>query len=125
RATRPTRTLQAGDRVGSLQVIAAPGHAPDQIAFIDTRDGSLIAGDAFQTRGRVAVAGTVVPTFPFPSMSTWDTAAAIATARLLRSLEPTRLATGHGRVLEAPLAAMDRAIAVAERKLEGKVSGVV
>jgi glyoxylase-like metal-dependent hydrolase (beta-lactamase superfamily II) len=121
RVTRPTRTIEPGDRVGSLQVVAAPGHAPDQVAFLDTRDHTLIAGDAFQTRGDVAVAGTIVPTFPFPSLFTWDKEAALDSARLLRSLEPSRLATGHGPVLEDPLAAMDRAIAVAQRKLAGGV----
>lgn len=124
RTTEPTRTLAPGDQVGSLQVIAAPGHAPDQIAFFDTRDGTLIAGDAFQTRGGVAVAGTIVPTFPFPGLATWDKQRALASARALRSLEPSRLATGHGNVLEDPLAAMDRAIETAERALSGEVSGV-
>ena len=30
RQTKAARTLADGDRVGSLQVVAAPGHAPDQ-----------------------------------------------------------------------------------------------
>jgi hypothetical protein len=33
---------------------------------------------------------------------------------MLRTLEPARLATGHGRVVERPVAAMDNAIARAE-----------
>ena len=36
---------------------------------------------------------------------------ALETARALRALEPARLAPGHGKVVEAPLAAMDAAIA--------------
>src|SRR3954452_12775032 len=36
-ATRPGRTFAAGDRVGSLEVVAAPGHTPGQVAFLDTR----------------------------------------------------------------------------------------
>ena len=36
---------------------------------------------------------------------------ALATARALRTLDPARLAPGHGKVVEAPGAAMDRAIA--------------
>ena len=36
--TRPTRLLEPGDRVGSLEVVAAPGHTPGHIAFLDTRD---------------------------------------------------------------------------------------
>src|SRR6266567_227796 len=34
-ATRPTRELAPGDRLGSLQVIAAPGHTPGHLAFLD------------------------------------------------------------------------------------------
>lgn len=114
--TRPTRELVSGDRVGSLRVVAAPGHSPGQIAYYDERDGSLIAGDAFQTRGGVAVSGVIRPTFPFPAMATWHKPTALATARALRALNPTRLAIGHGTVLEAPGAALDEAIAVAERQ---------
>src|SRR6185312_6077351 len=31
--TKPTRLLQVGNRVGSLEVVAAPGHTPGHIAF--------------------------------------------------------------------------------------------
>lgn len=114
--TQPTQLLSDGDRVGSLQVVASPGHAPDHIAFYDDRDGTLIAGDAFQTRGGMAVSGVVRPTFPFPAWSTWDTALALDSARRLRALNPTRLAVGHGNVMELPLAAMDAAIEEAENR---------
>src|ERR1700760_1355485 len=30
--TRPTATFEAGDRIGSLEVIAAPGHTPGHVA---------------------------------------------------------------------------------------------
>ncbi len=36
--------------------------------------------------------------------------AAVESARALRAHEPSRLATGHGRVVEQPLAAMDEAL---------------
>jgi glyoxylase-like metal-dependent hydrolase (beta-lactamase superfamily II) len=108
--------------VGSLEVVASPGHSPDHIAFFDTRDGSLIAGDAFQTRGGVAVSGTVKPLFPFPAMGTWHRPTALESARALRALAPTRLAVGHGTVLDQPLEAMDRAIAEAERGLAAKAA---
>jgi glyoxylase-like metal-dependent hydrolase (beta-lactamase superfamily II) len=116
--TQPTRVLNPGDRVGSLEVVAAPGHTPGQVAFLDTRDRTLIAGDAFQTRGGVAVAGVARPLFPFVAMGTWDRATALASARRLRALNPSRLAIGHGIVLTSPIAAMDDAIAVAERKAQ-------
>lgn len=116
-ATRPTRTLAAGDTVGSLRVVAAPGHTPGLVAYFDERDGSLIAGDAFQTRGGIAVSGIVRPLFPFPALATWHTPTALASARALRELKPTRLAVGHGPVIERPRGAIDTAIAAAERKL--------
>jgi glyoxylase-like metal-dependent hydrolase (beta-lactamase superfamily II) len=116
-ATRPTHLLADGELVGSLRVVTSPGHTPGHIALYDTRDGSLIAGDALQTRGGIAVAGVVRPLFPFPAMGTWHLPTALQSAQRLRELQPTRLAVGHGRVLEAPLAAMERAIAVAQRKV--------
>jgi glyoxylase-like metal-dependent hydrolase (beta-lactamase superfamily II) len=118
--TQPTRLLSPGDRIGSLEVIAAPGHTPGQVAFLDTRDRTLIAGDAFQTRGGVAVAGVARPLFPFVAMGTWDLGTALESARRLRTLNPSRLAIGHGIVLASPTAAMDDAIAVAERKAQRK-----
>ncbi len=115
--TQPTRLLVPGDRVGSLEVVAAPGHTPGQVAFLDTRDRTLIAGDALQTRGGVAVAGIARPFFPFVAMGTWHLPTALESARRLRALNPSRLAIGHGIVLTNPTAAMDDAIAVAERKV--------
>jgi glyoxylase-like metal-dependent hydrolase (beta-lactamase superfamily II) len=113
--TRPTAFLRHGDRVGSLQVVASPGHTPGHMALFDPRDGSLIAGDAFQTRAGIAVAGVVRPLFPFPAMGTWSRSVALESALALRDLQPKRLAVGHGTVLEAPLPAMEGAIAAAQR----------
>lgn len=119
RTTQPTRLLQPGDMVGSLRVVAAPGHSPDHIAFFDERDGTLIAGDAFQTQGGMAVSGMRRLLFPFPAMATWHLPTALESARTLRQLSPTRLAVGHGRVLENPLRQMDEAIAAAEKAVHG------
>lgn len=120
-ATRPTRALVPGDRVGSLLVVAAPGHSPGQLAYFDERDGTLIAGDAFQTRAGLAVSGVIRPSFPFPALATWHKPTALATARALRALDPSRLAVGHGPVLDAPLDALDRAIAEAARRFDRAV----
>jgi glyoxylase-like metal-dependent hydrolase (beta-lactamase superfamily II) len=97
--TRPTRLLLPGDRVGALTVIAAPGHTPGHVAFLDGRDGSLIAGDAFQTRGGIAVSGTLRPRFPFPALATWHKPTALASARGLRVQRRLQLegALPHGR----------------------------
>jgi glyoxylase-like metal-dependent hydrolase (beta-lactamase superfamily II) len=117
--TRPTRLLVPGDRIGSLEVLASPGHTPGQVAFLDSRDGTLIVGDAFQTQGGIAVSGVVRLLFPFVAMATWHKPTALATAEALRERRPERLAVGHGAVLEQPLEAMDAAIAVARRKFGG------
>jgi glyoxylase-like metal-dependent hydrolase (beta-lactamase superfamily II) len=116
--TRPTRLLHAGDRVGSLEVIAAPGHTPGHVAYFDTRNRMLIAGDAFQTRAGIAVSGVVRPLFPFPALATWHKPTALASAQALRALEPSLLAVGHGVMLANPLPAMDQAIATATRTVQ-------
>ncbi len=109
--TAPTRTIAEGDRVGSLEVIAAPGHTPGQMAFMDSRDRSLVCGDAYLSLGGLFVTTQPVLRFPVPALlGTWNKARANETARKLRELDPARLATGHGPVLEQPGAEMDRAI---------------
>lgn len=116
-AAVPNRLLAEGDRVGSLAVIHTPGHTPGHIALFDTRDGTLVAGDAFQTRAGIAVSGTLRLLFPFPAMATWNRPLALASARRLCALEPARLAVGHGEVLEQPVRIMERAIIEAAQKV--------
>jgi glyoxylase-like metal-dependent hydrolase (beta-lactamase superfamily II) len=120
RNTKATRLLVPGDKLGSLRVVAAPGHTPDQIAFWDERDGTLIAGDAFQTAAGTAVAGITRWLFPFPAMATWHVPTALETAVSLRQLNPNRLAVGHGPVLENPTGQMEQAIREAEAKVHGQ-----
>lgn len=120
RSTKATRLLAPGDMLGSLRVIAAPGHTPDHIAFLDERDGTLIAGDAFQTAAGTAVSGMIRWLFPFPAMATWHLPTALKTAVTLRNLNPTRLAVGHGRVLENPVSQMEQAIQEAEAKVHAQ-----
>ena len=109
--TRPTRTIAPGERVGSLEAHAAPGHTPGQLAFLDIRDRTLYAADTYSTLGGVATTAKANPRFPLPAMATWHRPTALETARAMRALDPARLAPGHGKVVEAPGAAMDRAIA--------------
>jgi glyoxylase-like metal-dependent hydrolase (beta-lactamase superfamily II) len=110
-STRPTRLLQPGDRVGSLEAVGAPGHSPGQLAFLDVRDRSLYCADAFHTIGGVATTTKPRLPFPLPGFATWDGALDLQSAKALRALDPARLAPGHGKVVEAPGAAMDAAIA--------------
>jgi len=107
-----------GDRVGSLQAIFSPGHTPGHMAFLDVRDGSLIAGDAFVTQVGVIAAGVFKVYFPFAALFSWNRVFAAESARKLRDLKPTRLAVGHGKTVESPLAAMDRAVELAFRQSE-------
>lgn len=116
RKTRPSRLLHEGDRVGSLEMIATPGHTPGHASFLDTRDRTIIAGDAFQTMGGVAVSGTMT-IFPLPAFATWYKPFCLKSARKLLALQPSLLAVGHGRMLSNPQEAMERAIRVMERNL--------
>ena len=109
--TRPTRLLEHRDRVGSLRVVAAPGHTPGHIALLDERDSTLIAGDAFSTLGGVSTTGRINRRFPLPGMATWDRPTANRTAAMLGTLAPAALAVGHGPVIADPAAAIDRALA--------------
>jgi glyoxylase-like metal-dependent hydrolase (beta-lactamase superfamily II) len=113
--TEPTRLVNEGDMIGSLRVIAAPGHTPGHIALMDTRDDTLIAGDAFATQFGNVVSGKMNWLFPFPAMATWHKPTALATATKLLALNPSRLAVGHGKVIENPATAMQQAINEAEK----------
>ena len=116
RAT-PDERLKGGDRVGSLEVVESPGHTPGHVSFLDARGGVLIAGDVFSTLGGLAVSSYPYWRFPLPGMVTFDKPQNLRSARTLRALDPTVLVVGHGRELRSPAAAMDAAIARAERKL--------
>lgn len=111
--TRPTRTLAAGDRLGSLEVVPAPGHTPGQIAFRDTRDGKLLCADVYSTLLGPVTSAKPTLRSPIPAIATWNRSKALESARRLRSLEPSRLAPGHGRVVDNPAHVMDRALATA------------
>ena len=114
--SHPTLYLKDGDRIGSLQAVFSPGHTPGHMAFLDIRDGSLLAGDAFVTQAGVIAAGVFKLNFPFPWLFSWNREASAESARKLRDLKPERLAVGHGKTIESPLAAMDKAIDLAFRQ---------
>jgi glyoxylase-like metal-dependent hydrolase (beta-lactamase superfamily II) len=115
--TKPDVLLEPGDRVGSLEVIGAPGHTPGHVAFLDTRDRTLIAGDVFTTLGGTAVASHFTLPFPLAAMATWDKERNLESARSLRGLEPQLLVPGHGPELRDPGEATVRAIERAHRAL--------
>ena len=111
--TVPGVRLNAGDRVGSLEVVAAPGHTPGHVAFLDPRDRTLIAGDTYTTFGSTQVSNHFYWRFPLAAMATADKAQDLESARALRALDPALLVVGHGPAVRDPGAAMDRAIAKA------------
>jgi glyoxylase-like metal-dependent hydrolase (beta-lactamase superfamily II) len=109
--TKPDVRLSEGDRVGSLEVVATPGHTPGHVSFLDTRDRTLIAGDVYTTYGKAAVTNHFYWRFPLAAMATWDKAKDRESARKLRALDPGLLVVGHGPAVRGPGAAMDAAIA--------------
>jgi glyoxylase-like metal-dependent hydrolase (beta-lactamase superfamily II) len=119
--TTPDVRLVAGDRVGGLEVVPSPGHSPGHVAYLDTRDRTLIAGDVFTAYGGVAVTSHFHLRFPFAAMATWDRATDIESAGALRALDPKLLLVGHGPATRDPGGAVDRAIARAARKPVGPV----
>jgi glyoxylase-like metal-dependent hydrolase (beta-lactamase superfamily II) len=114
--SRPTRLLADRERVGSLQAVFCPGHTPGHMAFLDRRDGTLIAGDAFTNQVRLLAAGTFKLYFPLAALFAWDRAASAESARKLRSLNPARLAVGHGKTIVSPVREMNRAVEMAFRQ---------
>ena len=55
------------EQMGSLRVVASPGHTPGHIAFLDTRSNSLIAGDSYITQKGLIAAGGYSFFFPMPT----------------------------------------------------------
>ncbi|MCD9023130.1 MBL fold metallo-hydrolase [Cohnella silvisoli] len=119
----PDFLIDDNDRIGSLVAVASPGHTPGHFAFLETTSNTLIAGDAFQTKGGLAVSGHMKWSFPFPAMATWHTPTAIESARKLLNLNPSVLVVGHGYALHQPADAIDRAINEAEKQLSRRKSG--
>jgi glyoxylase-like metal-dependent hydrolase (beta-lactamase superfamily II) len=104
------REVEDGDRIGSLQVVSAPGHTPGQIALLDVRDRSLIAADAYSTVGAVATTAGPYWRFPLPGFVTWHRPTAELTAARLRDLDPAVLVAGHGPAVSGPVDAMSAAL---------------
>jgi glyoxylase-like metal-dependent hydrolase (beta-lactamase superfamily II) len=114
-ATTPDVRLAGGERIGSLEVVATPGHTPGHVAFRDTRDNSVLAGDTFTSYVRVEITNRLGQPFPLAAMATQDRTVVVESARKLRALEPSLLVVGHGPAVPSPADAMDRAIARAAR----------
>src|ERR1700722_5040198 len=108
--TKPTRTIEDGELVGSLQVIATPGHTPGHVSFLDPRSNTLICGDAFSTLGGVATSAKGTWKFPLPATATWHKPTEMESAKKLLTLNPDHLAPSHGKIVDSPTTAMAAAI---------------
>lgn len=116
--TVPDRLLKENDLIGSLVVIETPGHTPGSISLFDKTNGILMAGDALQTQGKIAICGQFVPLFPFPAFGTWNKDLSLESAKKILKLNPSLLAVGHGQVIENPVQNIQQAIFEAEKKLK-------
>jgi len=111
--TEVSRKLRDGDLLGSLRAISSAGHTPGHFSYLDIRDNTLIAGDAFITQTGVVAAGVFSWFFPMPALFSWNGSLSARSAAKLRDVKPTRLAVGHGNTIENPGAALEKAVALA------------
>jgi glyoxylase-like metal-dependent hydrolase (beta-lactamase superfamily II) len=121
--TKATRALADGEQVSWLRGISCPGHTPGHFAYLDVRDNSLVAGDAFVTQSGVVAAGVFKWTLPFPAWFSWNCTLSVRSAAKLRALNPSRLAVGHGKTLVSPGEAMDRAMAIGYKQYPDALKG--
>ena len=100
----PVRVLADGDRLDTgeltLRAIHTPGHASNHLCYLDEATRWLFTGD------HIIDGSTVVIDPP-----DGDMAAYLASLERLKTLDPAAIAPGHGRIIDAPLAAIDRLIA--------------
>lgn len=110
-------TFTDRELINGLKVVATPGHTPGSVSFLETATKIIVAGDALQTQGGIAVAGVLKLRFPFPGLATWSPAIALASAKKIAQLHPAVLAVGHGEMLLKPEKMLQKAIKAAERKV--------
>ncbi len=114
-----THTFERGQAIGPLRVIFTPGHTPGHCSFLDERDGSLYAGDAIISLGKLRSPGDAPWYFPIAQAATWDAGLAMSSLRNLSTLRPERVFAAHGRPITRDVAGeFARAIEHAEKKLK-------
>lgn len=85
--------------------IHTPGHAPGHISLYRESDGVLIAGDAFVTTKQESVWSVMTQKREIngpPKYFTNDWDAAFRSVKILSDLEPSVVATGHGKPMSGP-----------------------
>jgi glyoxylase-like metal-dependent hydrolase (beta-lactamase superfamily II) len=111
--SRPTTLITDGVLIGPFRVIDTPGHIPGHIAFLDERDGTLYAGDAFVAVGHLSVCGWTPWYFP-SNPFTWSKPTALASAKKLLTFPIKRFACGHGAIRSGGIPTLREAIDKAE-----------
>lgn len=115
--TKPDLLLEEGDRVGSLEVISTPGHTPGSITLFDTRNQSLIAGDALITRGKLVVSGMMNLLFPFPALATWDKNTALESVKKIKRIKPKFTCCGTRKDVDATTGAFKNSDSRSRKKI--------
>jgi len=80
-----------------------PGHAPGHVSFFRQSDRVLIAGDAFVTTMQESSTAVMLQTLEVngpPKYFTYDWDSSQRSVKLLATLEPSLVATGHGVPME-------------------------
>ncbi|MFV2072671.1 MAG: MBL fold metallo-hydrolase [Thermoanaerobaculales bacterium] len=99
-----------------LTVVPAPGHSRTQVVFWEEATGYVITGDLFVSPGATAVLIWENP---------WE---AVASLRRVAALQPKRMLTGHGLVVDDPASRLElkaeRIEEAAQRAVEMTAEGV-
>lgn len=102
------RSLPEDGRIPELpgwRWLHTPGHTPGHVSLWREADRTLLAGDTIVTTGQESVYEAALQTPEIhgpPRYFTPDWQAASRSVRLLASLEPELLVTGHGRAMAGP-----------------------
>jgi glyoxylase-like metal-dependent hydrolase (beta-lactamase superfamily II) len=83
-----------GDRIGSLRVLATPGHTPGHICLVDETSGDVFTGDC------VGIFGGQLQ--PAPAVFTADAERAAQSLRDLAAVRGRRMYFSHGPEMDHP-----------------------
>lgn len=96
------RRLEQGERIGSFEVIAFPGHTPGMIGLWRESDRTVICADTMRSMNLL----TGLPQLgEMPRIFTCDVVESRASIRKLAALEARTVCFGHGRPLRGDAAA--------------------
>ena len=107
--TAPTRTFSPGDRIGSLDVIGAPGHTPGHVALHLPERETVLTGDALVTLDPYT---TLTGPRLVAKAALSDSAQNLATLDRIGETGAKHLLPGHGEPWHGPA---EEAVAIARR----------